>query len=1373
MTGGLLSAKRAQNKSEVSTFLEEFSLGASEENEDTERRTWRSGGSPCSATSRPGDRPRSTHADALGLRPLSLGPQLRSQSKVLSLSSAVNGAPRFNDTSASNTFSASILPFSVSSPECPSMFKPQPTTRTSEYGSSCVLLGHPRILGTRYVLHHGVSHSRSLNVVGQASNANSGPIYGTLYQITNNHNWSSALPPSLQPVPDASHTRNRRKSPPDSSCLPGTRQNVLERIRAWTADETGAWWQEDEWQAQEKTRRARAGFMKRVWGVEEDELGEERDANGPAVLRGAKCILWLCGPVGSGKSAISQAVAVEFNDKGLLLGSFFFFRGSGGRSTIRGVAVTLARQMADAIPETLPLVEAALRSYGLQEASPEVQFQRLIFHPLETVFGSTEARGVSDGRCDCSNPRPPFLAILDGLDECDDRDEVAALIDYIIDFFRQYPHFPLRILIASRIEDHIRKHIENDQVHIENLRDHSSWDDIMTVVTDTFEKTAKANLVIRSYGREWPPQVELDQLVRHANGSFIFITTLLRYILDLDGKQASDGLTPMERFKLALNMNPGLDGLYKEILQRAKSTPHFHDVVLSISLLRESLSVSGLSQLLRIPTFKIVDVLVPLQSIIHVPGDDVQRVTLFHTSLRDFTLDEARSYDIFSFVERDNVRTKLAYECLRVHLLRSFEEGPTCKGPAFDYGQRYWKAHWGALPAAEVSAACHINYLRNLVQEMAARPPLQIAYAAYACTMDFTAAAQDPYQRTSPAHFDYSFNAVTSVWNHIIQEVPDKAAFVFPQAAAQNQGFLSRLFANPRVHRWPRIGALKPRAKDASNQISSSSQSIRDDPDCMARELLEVLYQKPLPQPDASIHRCIVMHSMFRLLSTKSTFKDHPVLAGSYLINRWVHHLALSVGGSPNEGDDTAVLKLLQVPYMVDPRDTGGATAAVGCFNMHIPHPEDQIERAMRAINARFPALVDTVCWADDPKNEIIAEDTENGPRLELRVYVDSTGLSVIDMFNVFRSMFRLSSAVRTVLVRFCDHAGAGSAQRPEVNKEGYKARPFLRAPSQLVRKKGKGRSLRVDEDSDNVAPSFNDPRAPGLKRVRNTAAAATGATTEAQTATITAKGTETETEEVADGEEEGGTLHATSEKVARPGGGGVGRGVRGRGDGRGDRDRERDRDRDGHRDRERERYDRDRGGEKDRDRDMDRRDYRDRDRERDRTDHRRDRSSDRRRRDERDRERDGERDRDRERDRGHDRERGDARDGAAPPPAPSTTHASRTDTPASTTPGPSIDSTSQNGGNGNGNGNGAVEEGEEMEDVQNDDDAAMMAMMGLTGFGSTKVRSPLWVFYSTSGYPASGYSTSGYPTSLYNFSSGGALVELTSVNANPRVNTY
>ena len=39
----------------------------------------------------------------------------------------------------------------------------------------------------------------------------------------------------------------------------------------------------------------------------------------------------------------------------------------------------------------------------------------------------------------------------------------------------------------------------------------------------------------------------------------------------------------------------------------------------------------------------------------------------------------------------------------------------------------------------------------------------------------------------------------------------------------------------------------------------------------------------------------------------------------------------------------------------------------------------------------------------------------------------------------------------------------------------------------------------------------------------------------------------------------------------------------------------------------------------------------------------------------------------------------------------------------------------------------GAIEDGEDGEemDATNDDDAAMMAMMGLTGFGTTKVRAP------------------------------------------------
>jgi hypothetical protein len=113
-----------------------------------------------------------------------------------------------------------------------------------------------------------------------------------------------------------------------------------------------------------------------------------------------------------------------------------------------------------------------------------------------------------------------------------------------------------------------------------------------------------------------------------------FSSVLLRYILDPEGSQ-NDGLTPMERFKLALNMNPGLDGLYQRILQGGKAVDCFSDIVYTLALLQDKVSIYDLSLILGIPPFKVVNALIPVQSIIQVPGDDRTRdVTMFHTSQR-------------------------------------------------------------------------------------------------------------------------------------------------------------------------------------------------------------------------------------------------------------------------------------------------------------------------------------------------------------------------------------------------------------------------------------------------------------------------------------------------------------------------------------------------------------------------------------------------------------------------------------------------------------------------------------------------------------------------------------------------------------------
>lgn len=117
--------------------------------------------------------------------------------------------------------------------------------------------------------------------------------------------------------------------------------------------------------------------------------------------------------------------------------------------------MTLAAQMADALPKTAPLVEATLaKPFGLQVASVTAQFQQLIWSPLRAVFSAgggkyprpsiTERLQQATTTTRASrSPKGPFLVVIDGLDECEDHESVEEFIAQLLDFFKQNPHFPL------------------------------------------------------------------------------------------------------------------------------------------------------------------------------------------------------------------------------------------------------------------------------------------------------------------------------------------------------------------------------------------------------------------------------------------------------------------------------------------------------------------------------------------------------------------------------------------------------------------------------------------------------------------------------------------------------------------------------------------------------------------------------------------------------------------------------------------------------------------------------------------------------------------------------------------------------------------
>jgi hypothetical protein len=261
---------------------------------------------------------------------------------------------------------------------------------------------------------------------------------------------------------------------------------------------------------------------------------------------------------------------------------------------------------------------------------------------------------------------------------------VQEFIDHILAFFEKHPFTPLRIFVASRVEEHIRGSLETDGVLLGNLDSHSPQEDIEKFLQAAFEATAKRDRVIQAYARahgEWPGKPRINKLVKHIGGSFVLASTIFKYIVQ--PATTEDTLTPMERLPLTFSMN-GLDDLYAQTLSRSQHLPHFRIIISTIALLRHALPIIGIANLLGIQAFEVVHVLLNLQAIIHVPGtDDKGVVTFCHSSLRDFLTTESRSGPFFA--------SPRFHLCLSYYCFASFFKEVNLR--AYSYGQAYLNDH--------------------------------------------------------------------------------------------------------------------------------------------------------------------------------------------------------------------------------------------------------------------------------------------------------------------------------------------------------------------------------------------------------------------------------------------------------------------------------------------------------------------------------------------------------------------------------------------------------------------------------------------------------------------------------------------------------
>ena len=351
-------------------------------------------------------------------------------------------------------------------------------------------------------------------------------------------------------------------------------------------------------------------------------------------------IIWLNGPAGAGKSAIAQTIAGRCSDE-QLAASFFFLRNSSDRGTAARLFTTLAWQLAKNIPEILPYIESAIEAQPLLATkSIDIQFDHLIVQAFQKLrhdmldFGPI-TRFEPDFR-----PRR-FLVIIDGVDECAP-DQVQLLFLRLIGNALARTQIPLCFLICSRIEAHIQEMFCSQvmtNVTLPVLLDDqfAPDEDIRRYLEDEFSRIYTERKVSLS---KWPPDGVIDGLVSKSSGQFIYASTVVKFIDDLD----SD---PRRQLDIVLKIRPAkysspfaqLDQLYIQILSQQPNIRLLRDIFTLIIALRKP-TITFVCRRLRINQEELEHEFRRLRSLVQISESVID---VYHLSLHDFFLDKKRA----------------------------------------------------------------------------------------------------------------------------------------------------------------------------------------------------------------------------------------------------------------------------------------------------------------------------------------------------------------------------------------------------------------------------------------------------------------------------------------------------------------------------------------------------------------------------------------------------------------------------------------------------------------------------------------------------------------------------------------------------------
>jgi len=434
-----------------------------------------------------------------------------------------------------------------------------------------------------------------------------------------------------------------------------------------------------------------------------------------------KCIFWLNGMAGTGKSTIARTIARKYYELGYLGASFFFSRGSGDLSHTGKFFTSIAVQLANRSPALKGYIcEAIAEHRDIASQTLRDQWNQLIFKPLSRLEGKSL--------------QPPLVLAVDALDECEGDDEIRSILQLFAEA-KSLSNIRIRIFITSRPETPIRtgfRKTEHQHLILHEIHQPIIDNDISIFFK---YKLGEISEDFDDLPSDWPGDDIINLLVQRAGGLFIYAATIYRFIrsndqwsppdllaLFIPGDSITDSSIPELSDRPNKSPTLELDKMYLQVIKHplrkvnderdmAQLTMTFRQIVGSIVILSETLSATTLASLLAVKKEKVYLRLRYLRSILDVPEDAMSPIRLLHPSFRDFLLDKQRCQDQQFWVDEKEAHRILAVSCLRLmseHLKRDIcglhspgalatevhgDQIAKCLPKELQYACRYWVEH--------------------------------------------------------------------------------------------------------------------------------------------------------------------------------------------------------------------------------------------------------------------------------------------------------------------------------------------------------------------------------------------------------------------------------------------------------------------------------------------------------------------------------------------------------------------------------------------------------------------------------------------------------------------------------------------------------